>query len=118
MNPAENYILNQPEPFRSILMHLQAVIEHTIPKVDLKYKYRVPFYYVDGTPFCYMNQSKDYVDLGIWKGAYVNVHKEHLTAGRRVIRSLRYTKLEEIDDAILIDVLQAAFAVRDVKFYR
>ena len=46
MNPAENYILNQFEPFRSILLHLQVVIEHTISDVDLKYKYRIPFYYI------------------------------------------------------------------------
>lgn len=117
MNPAENYILNQSEPYRSILMHLQAVITHTISEIDLKYKYRVPFYYVEGKPFCYMNKSKDYVDLGIWKGAHIKVHQTHLIAGRRVIRSLRYTSLEEIDDEILIDVLKAAYSIRDKKFY-
>ncbi|WP_368662250.1 DUF1801 domain-containing protein [Zobellia laminariae] len=64
MNPAENYILDKPEPFRSILLHLQSVIERTVPQVDLKFKYRVPFYYINGTPFCYLNQTKDYIDLG------------------------------------------------------
>jgi hypothetical protein len=117
MNPAENYILNQSVPFRSILMHLHAVIEHTISEIDLKYKYRVPFYYVEGKPFCYMNQSKDYIDLGFWKGAHINVHQEQLTAGRRVIRSLRYTSLEEINDEILIDILKDAFSIRHKKFY-
>ena len=58
MNPAENYILNQREPYRSILLQLQVVIEHTISDVDLKYKYKIPFYYIGGKPFCYMNQSK------------------------------------------------------------
>lgn len=31
MNPAEDYILSQPEPFRSMLLHLQSVIEHRYP---------------------------------------------------------------------------------------
>ena len=43
MNPAENYILNQPEPYRSMLMHLQSLIEYAIPEADLKYKYKIPF---------------------------------------------------------------------------
>lgn len=45
MNPAEDYIYNQPEVYRAILMHLQVVIEQTIPEIELKYKWRIPFYY-------------------------------------------------------------------------
>lgn len=116
MNPAEDYILRQPEPFCSMLMHLQLVIEHAIPDVDLKYKYRVPFYYINGKPFCYLNQSKDYIDVGFWKGIHLTVHNEYMTAGRKTIRSLRYTSLVEIDDAILIDVLQDAHSQKDKKF--
>ena len=94
MNPAENYILNQREPYRSILLQLQVVIEHTISDVDLKYKYKIPFYYIGGKPFCYMNQSKDYVDLGFWCAAHLSVHLEHMvTEKRKVIKSLRYKTL-------------------------
>ena len=119
VNPAENYILNQTEPYRSILLHLRSVIEHTVPDVDLKYKYRIPFYYLDGRPFCYLNQSKDYVDLGFWNAAHLSIHLEYMTtAGRKVMRSLRYRSLEEIDDKILTEVLQDAYAVRDKKFYK
>ena len=119
MNPAENYILNQFEPFRSILLHLQVVIEHTISDVDLKYKYRIPFYYIRGRPFCYLNQSKDYVDLGFWNAAHLTVHSELMVKeGRKTMRSLRYKTLEEINDGVLIEVLQDAYSVRDKKFYK
>ena len=57
MNPAEEYILNQPEPYRSILMHIQVIVEHTIPKVELKYKWRIPCYYLGGRPVFYLNAS-------------------------------------------------------------
>ncbi|QCX00991.1 DUF1801 domain-containing protein [Aggregatimonas sangjinii] len=118
MNPAENYILNQPEPFRSILLHLQSVIELTVPGVDLKYKYRIPFYYIDGRPFCYLNQSQDYVDIGFWNAAHLSVHLELMhTKGRKVMKSLRYKSLEEVNNDILIAVLNDAYAVRDKKFY-
>lgn len=52
MNPAEHYILEQQEPYRSMLLHIQSVVEHTIPKVELKYKYKIPFYYINNKPFC------------------------------------------------------------------
>ena len=52
MNPAENFILNKPEPFRSMLLHLQMVIEHTMPDAELKFKWKVPFYYVNDRPIC------------------------------------------------------------------
>lgn len=119
MNPAEDYILRQPEPFCSMLMHLQAVIEHTIPDVDLKYKYRVPFYYINRKPFCYLNQSKDYIDVGFWYAHHLTANLEYLTvAGRKTIRSLRYTSLEEINDTILTAILQEAYSVKDKKFYK
>ena len=119
MNPAENYILSQSEPYRSMLLHLQMLIEQTIADVDLKYKYRVPFYYIDGRPFCYLNQSRDYVDLGFWNAAHLTLHRELMVKeGRKTIRSLRYRTLEEINDEILIEVLQDAYSVRAKKFYK
>lgn len=118
MNPSEEYILNQPEPFRSILLHLQSVIEMTIQDVDLKFRYRIPFYYIDGRPYCYLNQSEDYVDLGFWNAAHLTKNLEHMTTvGRKIMKSLRYRSLEEINDKILVEVLQDAYSVKDKKFY-
>lgn len=119
MNPAEDYILNQPEPYRSILLHLQAVIENTIPDAELKYKYKIPFYYISNRPLCYLNHSKNYVDLGFWNASHLTVHLEHMcTKGRKMMKSLRYKKLEDIDEKVLIDVLQDAYLVKDKKFWK
>ncbi len=118
MNPAEAYILNKPEPYRAILLHLQSVIEHTVPEVDLKFKYKIPFYYLSGKPYCYLNQTKNYVDVGFWNAAHLSVYTEHLVSdGRKVMKSLRYRSLEEINNAILIAVLKDAYAVKHKKFY-
>jgi len=118
MNPAATYILNQPEPYKSILMHLQLTIEKIVPTVELKFKYKIPFYYVDGHPFCYLNQTKDFVDVGFWKAAHLTVHQEHLIAEhRKVIKSLRYYSLQEIDTRVLEEVLLNAYEVRNKKFY-
>ena len=109
MKPAESYILEQPEPYRTILIHLQTLIEPAVAGIELRYKYRIPFYYLNGRPFCYLNKSKSYVDLGFPNGYLLNVHKEKLEAeGRKNVRSLRYPSIEAIDSDILQDVLREA----------
>jgi hypothetical protein len=119
MNPAEIYILHQPEPYRSMLMHLQLIIEQTVPEVALKYKYKIPFYYLDEKPFCYLNQSKNYVDLGFWNAAHLSVHtNKMITAGRKIMKSLRYKSLSEIDDLVLKEVLLNACEVSSRGFWK
>lgn len=111
VNPAETYILNQSEPYRSLLLYLQVVIENTIPEVEMLYKYKIPFYYFHKKPFCYLNAShkKQFVDVGFWKGNKIKIHKNHLvTKNRKMMVSLRYKTLEDIDDTILIEVLKEA----------
>lgn len=119
MNPAEDYILRQQEPYRSILLYLIAVIEGAVPAVELKYKYKIPFYYLEGKPFCYLNQTKDYVDVGFWHAAHLTSYSEYLISdGRKVMRSLRYKSLEGINEKVLLGVLQDAFSVRGKKFWK
>ena len=107
MKPAELYILNQPEPYRSILLHLQILIESMFPEAELKYKWRIPCYYFGARPICYLNQSKDYVDVGFWHAAHLTKYTEFLVSeNRKVVKYLRYKTLEDIDETIFIAVLK------------
>lgn len=120
MNPAENYILNQDEPFKSILLHLQVLIEHQFDQLELKYKYRIPFYYLNGKPFCYLNvpKNKEFVEVGFWASAHLSKYNEHLvSAGRKVVKSFRYPTLDAIDQEILFAVLEEAFRVNHKGFW-
>ncbi|GHC61283.1 DUF1801 domain-containing protein [Ulvibacter litoralis] len=120
MNPAEQYILNQSEPYRSVLLHLQVVIKSVVPTAELLYKYRIPFYYIEGKqPFCYLNVTKGYVDLCFWHGTHLTQHTSALVSeGRKHMKSLRYKSLSEIDETILIAVLTEAYSVKDKKYYK
>jgi hypothetical protein len=120
MNPAEEYILNAPEPYRSILLHLQVVIETTLPDAILLYKWHLPFYYIDGKQgFCYLNQSKNYVDVGFYHGTHLTKHLDKLVSeNRKHMKSLRYYSPEDIDDKVLREVLEEAYSVRDRKYYK
>lgn len=117
MKPAEEYIYNAPENYRAILMHLQATIVRTLPSVDLKFKYSLPYFYIENRPFCHLNCSKNYVDLVFKNGHHLTKHTELLVVdGRKKMKSLRYTSLVEVDDIVLETVLSDAYAVRNEKF--
>lgn len=120
LNPAETYILKQSEPYKSIVMHLQVLIEHTLPEADLLYKWKLPCYYMGKRPICYINQTKDYIDVGFWHSAHLSKKWDAylITEKRKVVKSLRYRSLEEIDDAIFISILKEVETLQDEGFYK
>ena len=121
MNPAEEYILDQPEPYKSIILHIRMVIERILPDVELKYKWNIPCFYIGKSPICYINAShkKQFVDLGFWNSAHLTKHLDKMVSEKRkVVRSLRYASLEEIDCKVLTEVLEDAYSVRKNGFYK
>ena len=121
MNPAEEYILSREEPYRSILLHLKAMIEMVIPDVSMKYKWSIPCFYSDKHPICYLNASYKgrFVDIAFWNSAHLTKHLELMNSkNRKVVRSFRYSSLEEINDAVLKEVLQEVYALKEKGFYK
>ncbi|WP_428740889.1 DUF1801 domain-containing protein [Tenacibaculum sp.] len=109
MKPAEEYILKQPEPFKSILLHLQVLIESNCTDIELKYKWKIPVYYVNGHQLCYLNAShkKGFVDVGFWaKGILQDFDAFLVSEGRTVVKSLRYTFVEDINEEIFLQVVK------------
>lgn len=120
MKPSEFYILNKPEPYRSMLMHLQVVISNTLPEAQLLFKWKLPFFYIGSRPVCYLNQSRDYVDVAFYHSAYIpeKYNKYLVSEKRKIVRSLRYRSMAEINDSILISILEALEKVKEKGFYR
>jgi len=117
LNPAEAYILKQAEPYKSILLQLQAIIEAIAPNTELLYKWRIPFYYCNGIPLCYLNQSKDYVDLAFWHGERLYNYREHfVTTNRKSVTSLRYKSIDDIDDEVIIYVIEKQLEINTNPF--
>jgi len=121
MNPAEDYILNQEEPYKSILLHLQVLIESSFDEVELRYKYKIPFYYLDGKPFCYLNvpKKKDFVEVGFWASAHLSKYTNYLVSdGRKVMKSFRYKSISDINHEIFMKVLEEAHQVNHKGFWK
>lgn len=121
MNPAEEYILSREEPYRSILLHIKAVIESVVPNLAMKYKWGIPCFYSEKHPICYLNASYKgkYVDIAFWNSAHLTKHVELMySENRKVVKSFRYQSLEEINNEILIEVLQEVYSLKEKGFYK
>lgn len=114
MKPAEAYILSKPEPFKSVLLELQVLIAHTAPEAELLYKWNLPFYYLNGKMFCFLNFRKRFVDLSFIYGNELIDQDKHLIAGegRKRLRSLRFDTTEAIDAEVVISFLEQAKKLR------
>lgn len=111
MKPAEVYILNQPNKYKEMILNLQVIIEKEVPKAVLLFKWKIPYYYLDGKPFCFLNVSHKgkYVDLAFNKGYQLKQHQHHLVGEKRnTFKSLRYFSIEDLDVIIVQEVLQEA----------
>ena len=111
MKPQDLYILNQPEKYRNMLLHIIAVIEQTLPDVVLEFKWKIPFFYLNNKPFCFLNVShkRKYVDVAFNNGFQLKNNLEILNGYKRnTYKSLRYFSIETIDNAVLISVIQEA----------
>ena len=119
MKPALEYILRQPEPFKGMLLEVQVLIENTLPGNELFYKWRLPIYYSEGCPICYLNVNtkKNYVDVCFWARESFNIHMDVLVSEKRkFVKSLRYFKPEDINAEILIECLDEAYRTKKKGF--
>lgn len=70
MKPADLYLLNQPEPYQSMLLYIIDVVKKVLPNTTLEYKWTAPYFYYTSKPFCYLNASHEnqFIDVGFAKG--------------------------------------------------
>ncbi len=89
------------------MLQLQAIIEAVVPDAEMLYKWRIPFYYANDKPLCFLNQSKDYVDVGFWHRDKLTEYTEYfVTTNRKTVTSLRYKSVDDIKDEVLVYVLR------------
>jgi hypothetical protein len=111
MKPTEAYILRQPEQYQAMMLHVLAVVEQELSQSELLFKWGIPYVYYKKKPFCYLapNHKKGFLDVGFAKGFELKRNQEVLVDEKRnTVKSLRYFSIEEIDNAVLIDVISEA----------
>jgi hypothetical protein len=112
VKPVEQYFLNQKEPYQSIMLYVRDVILQTLPEVEEKYSYKIPFYNIGKKPMIYLNilKGKDYVDVAFVQGILLEKDFPVLKNDnkRKQVRSIQLKTLEDLDHDNFVELLHAA----------
>ncbi|OEJ99418.1 hypothetical protein A8C32_07365 [Flavivirga aquatica] len=112
MKPVDEYFINQKEPYQSIMLYIRSIILDTLPEVEEKYSYRIPFYNIEKKPMIYLNvlKGKDYVDVAFVQGILLEKDFPVLKNDnkRKQVRSIQLKTLEDLDHENFVKLLHAA----------
>jgi len=112
VKPVDQYFINQKEPFQSIMLYVRSVILNTLPEVEERYSYKIPFYNIGKKPMIYLNilKGKDYVDVAFVQGILLEKDFPVLKNDnkRKQVRSIQLKTLEDLDQENFIALLHEA----------
>ena len=112
MNPVEQHLFNQKEPYQSIMIYVRSVILKTFPEVAEKFSYGIPFYYYKKKPMVYINRLKgtNYVDVSFMDGNHLKGKFPQLKdyKNRKRVRSIQVNNLEDFDEQAFVNILNEA----------
>lgn len=112
MKPVEQYFIDQKEPHQSIMLYVRSVILNTLPEVEEKYSYKIPFYNCHKKPMVYLNvlKGKDYVDVAFVQGILLEKEFPVLKNDnkRKQVRSIQLKTLEDLDQENFVKLLRKA----------
>lgn len=102
----DEYIESLPDEKREIAEQIREMILSLIPHVQEKLSFKIPFYHFHGM-FCYINEVKDGIDLGLCLGKDLVDVLPQLEQGNRVmvasviIRTKKEIQTKNIQDVLL-----------------
>lgn len=117
MDKIEAFILDLP-PAQAELVEFLHQLMLTFPEVTSKIRYKVPFYYHKSW-LCYINPiKKDSVEFVFTRGNELSNEQGLLAAkGRKQVRGVTFTKVEDIPMETLVEVIQEALLLDETTPY-
>lgn len=58
INQIDHFFLSQEEPLKGSFLALRSIILNWDSEITEHWKYKLPFYYYEGKPFCYLWKEK------------------------------------------------------------
>lgn len=109
----DDFYLRQQEPNRSCMMALRNIICDFHPGITQEWKYKLPFFYLNGKMFCYIWQDKKtkYPYVGFFDG-YLLKHPLLFQGDRKRMKIFSIHPEEDIPITSLREVLQEALTIR------
>lgn len=105
----DNFYLEQPEPNRSFMLGLRAVFLNYDPRISEEWKYRLPFFYFKGKPFCYIWKDKKTQEpyIGIVKADKFD-HPLLVKGDRKKMKALYFKPTKDIPIELIDEIFQLA----------
>jgi hypothetical protein len=112
LKPVDEYFISQKEPYQSIMLYARAIILNTLPEVEERLSYKIPFYNIGKKPMIYLNilKGKDYVDVAFVQGILLENDFPILKNDnkRKQVRSIQIRAIEELDHENFVELLHKA----------
>ena len=94
------------------MLYVRSVILKTLPNVNERYSYKIPFYTIEKKPMLYLNilKGKDYVDVAFVHGIVFEQDFPMLKNdnNRQQVRSIQLRSIEDLDEPQFIALLKRA----------
>jgi hypothetical protein len=105
----DNFYLDKPEPLRSCLQALRAIVLDYHEDITEAWKYRMPFFCVKGKMFCYLWVDKKTKQpyVGIVEGRKIN-HPQLISAKRSRMKVMFVDPANDIPVKTLRAILKLA----------
>ena len=117
MSPTQAFILDYEGDQSEVLQYLHDFLL-TFPDVTSKIRYRIPFFYRKSW-ICYLNPTKKgKVELAFTRGNELSNANGLLDAkGRSQVMGVEYSKVDEINEEALVEIIQEALMLDDTVPY-
>ena len=112
LHDLDNWYLNQPEPAKSCLMALRALILAEQPQLTEAWKYRMPMFCLNGKMFCYLWKDKDTGQpyIGFVEGRQLD-HPLLEKGNRARMKILRIDAEADLPTTLIGELLEQSVAV-------
>lgn len=97
MNEIEQFFQRQPEPNRGTFLALRQYILSLDEKMTCEYKYKLPYMYLKGKPFCYFWKDKITQEpyIGVSRAKYID-HPLLEQGDRKLMKIIRINPNEDL----------------------
>jgi len=105
----DNFYLEQDEPNRSFMLGLRSVFLNYDPHISEEWKYKLPFFYFKGKPFCYIWKDKKTHQpyIGIVK-ADLFEHPLLIKGDRKKMKVLYFDTTQDIPVVLIDEIFHLA----------
>jgi hypothetical protein len=108
----DNFYLQYPEPIQGCFLALRDIILAQDSLVTAEWKYKLPFFYYNTKPLCYLwiDKKTKQPYLAMMEGKHIH-HPDLLFGDRVRIKSISFNPHEDLPYETVVDILQQGLEV-------